>query len=540
MPKRSQLVLDPPLPTGVDEADLLQALDTFPEFKLLFLYKHFYLMTFDTMEGARDALEHLNNKLPASVDIRWDYWQHGDPETGPYPDVSSAVESNFVFIPRTFVRASAICKMVEHLPGFRGGRAVTRGHIVQFRTVRHAYGCIDYLTSKTDMLVFFVDKEGNPIEPIAEEDSYGDFKAAKEGANAPDRTSLHQNLVISPYGGDISVLINLLASFYGWKKALFDGSINCTATFSDPAMARRAFRYFTTQTPALVFLEAGGTQQDGPTYVRKSTKGIHIALDKKIRLPKKRKTAQRRLETWLEGYKGFIHIAFFSEDCIIAVFVRPMDAEAALKHLNESTNLLTTFYRTGELCPSNCQFNPVPEKQVSPSTPVGSPIKEMKEALKTSAPPPLTTSIAKELAKEPCTSPPRTEPAAEERVKAPLRAFLSLKGVSASTSKQDLRDVFSAFRGFLEVTKDPDQVIVTFRTEDNADQVKEAISAYCRLGSVKVDIPNMSGFKNEAKSAVLSIQERAARTRAKLRELEAQSATMQRFLAGGPEGNVSF
>ncbi|KAJ3183784.1 hypothetical protein HDU87_005900 [Geranomyces variabilis] len=337
-----QLVVTPPLQAEVDEADLLLALETFPDFKQCFFFPHFYLAVFATVHAADQALARLNTILPAPVVVKWDDWTHGDPQNGPYPEVSIAVESCHVFIVRNFLSATVLRKITFKFPGLLGGLPTLRGFIITFETSRQAFAFLDYLTAKTNLLPYFVvgRADPTPTAPRAELDRLGDYFANQcNEVNGPDQNSDLSSVRMFPHGDEASVLMDLCSSFPGWERVHLLGDQEAIVDFNSSVNARRFVRYLTKNTASASRLEPRPTKA-APTTDAADSPTIHLILTRKWQFSSTY-LAQKRCKQWLESYQGFRKLAVAAQGETISVtFASNEYASAAARHIASTTNLL--------------------------------------------------------------------------------------------------------------------------------------------------------------------------------------------------------
>ncbi|KAJ3147493.1 hypothetical protein HDU89_005316 [Geranomyces variabilis] len=336
-----QLVVTPPLQNGVDEADLLLALETFPDFKHCFFFPHFYLAVFATVHAADYALARLNTILPAPVDVKWDDWKRGDPQNGPYPEVSIAVESCHVFIVRNFLSATVLRKLTFKFLGLLGGLPTLRGFIITYESSKQAFAFLDYLTAKTNLLPYFVvgHADPTPTAPRPEFDRY--FANQCNELNGPDQNSDLSSVRMFPHGDEISVLMDLCSSFPGWERVHLLGDQEAIVDFNNSVNARRFVRYLTRQTASVSRLEPRPTRDDpvAPADIADSPT-IHLILTRKWQFSSKH-LAQKRCRQWLESYQGFRTLAAAAQaETISVTFASTEYARAAAHHIASTTNFL--------------------------------------------------------------------------------------------------------------------------------------------------------------------------------------------------------
>ncbi|KAJ3159404.1 hypothetical protein HDU86_001722 [Geranomyces michiganensis] len=277
-----QLVIKPPLQNGVDEADLLSALETFPQFKQIFFFPHFYLAVFATIEAADYALARLNTILPAPVNVEWDEWRHGDPQNGP-------------------------------------------------------------LTTKTNFLPYFVVGRANPTPtaPRPEFDSLGDDSAIRcNETNGPDQNSVLTSVHLFPHGDEISVLMDLCSSFFGWERVHILGGQEAIVDFDCSVNARRFVRYVKRQTSSVSRLEPRPPRDETAVVNIPESDTIHLVFARKWQFPSKRLAYKRCLQ-WFESYQGFKRFDLAMQDeHVLVTFASIAYARAAALHIASTTNFL--------------------------------------------------------------------------------------------------------------------------------------------------------------------------------------------------------
>ncbi|KAI8826119.1 uncharacterized protein EV422DRAFT_154846 [Fimicolochytrium jonesii] len=342
----SRLVVRPPLPRGVDEADLLIACEEFEDFTQIFWFPHFHLICFTSHANAVRALGTLNLKLNARVKLHWDKWSFANPKNGPFPIASVAVESPYVYIPRNFLPVSVVKKIAQRQPGYDQGRAFPRGNVVKFKSTHDAFSFIDYLTSKTNLLPYFVDRYGNPTEPISKLDDFGDYLAEQNGkVTNPDLYSKARGVRVTPYGDEPAVLMHLLSSFWGWQRVDLLSEIECIATFSDPPSARRFFRYIEGYTPATA--EMVSPPERAPFKMADANPSAAIQVDLKETMLFNTNFGKKRSTEWLGSYENAKEITYsrFEDGTSIAYaeFKTIEAAQFAAEHINLTTNLEASF-----------------------------------------------------------------------------------------------------------------------------------------------------------------------------------------------------
>ncbi|KAJ3299724.1 hypothetical protein HK104_007455 [Borealophlyctis nickersoniae] len=348
-PRAPQLTIDPPLPPSVDEGDVLIALRSFPGFSDIHFYPNFFLATFDELRTAQNALSNINEKLAAPIKIRWDVWGADDPQKGPFPDVSPAVESQFVFLPRSFMKDGAIIKIVKQYPGFVAGRNALEGYIVKFRDVPSARHCIEDIIEVTNLLPFFCGPEGKPVKPVAELDEYAKDLNGTNGKVAESNT-----IWLSPMGGSLDVLFNFVSSFYGWQRAYFDGTEDCALQFEDKECAKRAMNYINHNTPAQSwFAESDFPKPAPPTDTGAPNVQIHIGLGGQVDMAKKK--GKKRIVAWIQRFQGTEQVKHTHSRCCVVRFVDEQKAQAALNEIHRTTNFSCHFCPTGG-CPPSCNL----------------------------------------------------------------------------------------------------------------------------------------------------------------------------------------
>ncbi|KAJ3180352.1 hypothetical protein HDU85_004057 [Gaertneriomyces sp. JEL0708] len=333
-PNGRKLNIKPPLPDGFNEANLLKLLETCPGFQDIFFYPHFYLLRFANTQNAANALKILREEPPRQLAVSWDSWVgKPDPENGPYPEASVENESNFLFVPRNFLKTNTLVSLVALAKGNPQWNSLTRGIVFRFRNTRDAWSALDLLTSKTNILPYFADKHGNPTY-------MDDLDNSEASENDPSC------VLISPYGGEIQVLMTMLHSLPGFQRVYFEET-DCFAAFSAPKYARYAMHYVQRNTkvqtlmcgvPLIPKLESAlRADVDGP-------KSVRIVIDTVYAEKLKSRRSKKVYTAWLHAYQGFLDIpGVLSERYVVAQFDTHENATIALHDIKNTTNFNVNY-----------------------------------------------------------------------------------------------------------------------------------------------------------------------------------------------------
>lgn len=431
-----------------------------------------------------------------------------------------------MFLPRNWIPISAIRKIVSTFPGFLGGKSSLRGHSIRYETIKGAWECIDFFMSKTNSLPYFVDAEANPVKPISEVDEYGDYHAELKSEFLPDRESLDNCVHMTPYGGDISVAMNFLGSFWGFKRAHFEHE-SCFAVFETPEAARRAVRYIEDKTPAKAIIEPFEPEEQPLKELGERSTSIHISIDGKLPNLSK-KTGSKRMQAWLQIYDGFEKlITCHGNVCALAKFRDADKAEAAVKDINETTNLWTTFFPPPTPCDQHVPVrskSPVKRPTVSeygvgvtkqeegerntgpvtrmPTREYGGRatrhedavqkmdiVEELEEGeIQEDAPPLPTPLIIPEPEPEPeqkqpevAVSSPKKEAFTPRAPRRPTEQLPILVLANSTMPLDDLRKIFFSFNGFENLVLHEDNAYIKFTTLEDAKAAGKAYTALARL-----------------------------------------------------------
>ncbi|KAI9099429.1 hypothetical protein DFS34DRAFT_617560, partial [Phlyctochytrium arcticum] len=354
--------------------------------------------------------------------------------------------------------------MASGWQGFAAGRDFLRGYGIKFNTIKDAHRCLDFLYEKTNLLPYFVDKDGKAVEPSAALDRLGDIQAAREEGNQDlNSASTARHISIHPAGDEYDLVIDLLASFYGFVNVAFDESMTAIATFSEPQWARRATRYFRAETPADVqLLQSAPQKKVKPPGT--PTQYLHMQLAQRVHPNLSGPVRKKRMRSLMEGYEGYRRQQFLNHDCLLVEFVNVDYATAALKHLAAITNFPVSFHNKEDdaaACP-----------HIHEPIPVRSGGKWNQYA----------TDHGVEV--DPVTLFHGKLPDGPDD-----RTFLTLKGFSKSLSEKDIETAFGAFSGFKEATTSRDATAhICFETEQNAEMARKAIEALSITNLLRVEI----------------------------------------------------
>lgn len=471
----------------------------------------------------------MNSKLGAAVKIHWDQWSSGDPENGPYPDISTAVETSSTFVPRSFLKDVVVQKLSRTYPGLLAGKTVTRGYILKFKDVASARACLSDLTETTNLLPFFCGPDGHPVQPadtdlqagqsaggdgsiIGQETQRiagggaagGDIDQGRQstiasgaavggthnqekgstiaGGNAVggaidqsvtggmEEASQSSTFWLAPIGDELSVVLDFLLSFYGWKRIYCTGSDVVGVECASPAAALRMMKYINENTPA----QAWPTRADEQLPVTPAPSGqpsqyVHIEcrglVGQKI-------TGQRKLFMWIRSYAGFQACKrgkLGKNPCIIAIFHTKEDAVTVSRAIHATTNFHCTYQPAANApCPPTC-------KQQVPKVPLfAAPLAALPEQL-----PATKSTIPQPLNLAGRTEPTETATAETESGTMPV---LCIRNLPAGTSHSAINSILSAFEGCVGFTVAVSgAVFARFANDACLERAALAFAAYRRL-----------------------------------------------------------
>ncbi|KAJ3038524.1 hypothetical protein HDV00_000529 [Rhizophlyctis rosea] len=459
------LTVDPPLPPGVDEADAFFALRDFPGFTQMFFFEHFYLVCYEDFTSAQKALEEVNDKLAAPMKIHWDHWAGEDPLNGPYPDNSPSVETSFIFLPRSFIRQEAIQKLTKTYAGFVAAKIATRGYIFKFKNIRSARACFSDLTETTSMLPFFCGPDGKPIAPRVDPESEPEVQSESVCT-----------IWLEPIGDDLSVLMNFMSSFYGWKRIFCTDSIVVGIEFESSAAASRAMNYINDRTPAQAWWAPESFPFNGSPPTISPTPHIHIYL---AGLRGKKIAGQRKLNWWVKSYAGTKSVRTGKHNgttCLKVTFDDANHAAAALRDIVATTNFQCVFMpRVNDTCPvvkpqlNNVYVEKAISEDFTPTQPAAKP---------------------KPVPKGPQALHLTEAPKSLESATISTTPILCIRNLPPTFTRETITKLLSAFDGYMGLAiATSGAVFARFEDEPRLQLAYRAMEAYRRLLGDKSNAP---------------------------------------------------